>query len=52
MASQYTKDITKSKVYKQATGQDTKLIDEVIQGLGVVKKFGQSKIADNIARLQ
>ena len=52
MASQYTKDITKSKVYKQATGQDTKLIDEVIQGLGVVKKFGQSKIADNITRLQ
>jgi hypothetical protein len=52
MASQYTKDITKSKVYKQATRQDTKLIDEVIQGLGVVKKFGQSKVADNIARLQ
>jgi len=52
MASQYTKDITKSKVYRQATGQDTKLIDEVIQGLGVVKKFGQSKIADNITRLQ
>lgn len=52
MASQYTKDITKSKVYKQATGQDTKLIDEVIQGLGVVKKFGQSKISDNITRLQ
>jgi len=52
MASQYTKDITKSKVYRQATGQDTKLIDEVIEGLGVVKKFGQSKVADNIARLQ
>ena len=52
MASQYTKDITKSKVYRQATGQDTKLIDEVIEGLGVVKKFGQSKVADNMARLQ
>jgi len=52
MASQYTKDITKSKVYKQATGQDTKFIDEAIDVLGVVKKFGQSNIADNIARLQ
>jgi len=52
MTSQYTKDITKSKVYRQATGQDTKLIDEVFDSLGVVKKFGKSNIADNISRLQ
>jgi len=52
MASQYTKDITKSKVYKQATGQDEKLIDEIIGGLGVIKKFGDSKVAANIKTLQ
>ena len=52
MASQYTKDITKSKVYKQATGQGEKLIDEIIGGLGVIKKFGDSKVAANIKTLQ
>jgi hypothetical protein len=52
MASQYTKDITKSKVYKQATGQDEKLIDEIIGGLGVIKKFGDSKVAANMKTLQ
>ena len=52
MASQYTKDITKSKVYKQATGQDEKLIDEIIGGLGVIKKFGDSKVATNMKTLQ
>ena len=52
MASQYTKDITKSKVYKQATGQDTKLVDEVIEGLGLIKKLGNEKITANMQTLQ
>ena len=52
MASQYTKDITQSKVYKKATGQDEKLIDEIIGGLGVVKRFADSRVADNIKSLQ
>ena len=52
MASQYTKDITKSKVYKQATGQDTKLVDEVIEGLGLLKKLGNEKVTANMQTLQ
>ena len=48
MASQYTKDITKSKVYKQATGQDKKLVDEVIEGLGLLKKLGNEKVTANM----
>ena len=52
MASQYTKDITKSKVYKQATGQDTKLVDEVIEGLGLLKKLGNEKVTANMKTLQ
>lgn len=52
MASQYTKDITKSKVYKQATGQDKKLVDEVIEGLGLFKRLGNEKITANMKTLQ
>ena len=52
MASQYTKDITKSKVYKQATGQDKKFVDEAIEGLGLLKKLGNEKVTANMKTLQ
>ena len=53
MASQYTKDITQSKVYKQATGQDDKkLVDEVLEGLGMLKNLGNEKVTANMKLLQ
>ena len=53
MASQYTKDITQSKVYKQATGQgDKKLVDEVLEGLGMLKKLGNEKVTNNMKLLE
>jgi len=52
MASPYTQDITKSKVYKKLTGQDEKPIDQFISGLQELKTLGDSKVADNIKDLQ
>lgn len=52
MTSQYTKDITKSKVFKQATGQDKKPIDEFLEGAVKIKKFGSDRVADNLKILE
>jgi hypothetical protein len=52
MASPYTKDITKSKTYRQITGQDEDKFDKFLQGAIQVKKAYNNNVTDNITALK
>lgn len=53
MAGQYTKDITKTAVYKQVTGQKKeKFIDQALEGLGMLKRIGNERVNNNLQILQ
>ena len=44
MASPYTKDITKSAIYRKVTGQSEKPIDQFLEGMKVLKNYGKDKL--------
>jgi len=52
MASPYTKDITKSAIYRKVTGQSEKPIDQFLEGMKVLKNYGKDKIAENMQLLK
>mgnify|MGYP003119411441 FL=1 len=49
----YTKDITKSSIYKKVTGQEDKpLIDEALEFAAEIKNFGSDKVEENMQILR
>ena len=52
MASPYTKDITKSRAFKQVTGQDQDKFDQFLQGAVQIKKAYNNQVSNNIDALR
>lgn len=49
----YTKDITKSSIYKKVTGQEDKpLIDQALEFAAEIKNFGSDKVEENMQILR
>ena len=52
MASPYTKDITKSRAFRQVTGQDKDKLTQALEGAVQIKKAFNNNLNDNIKALE